>query len=356
MSDSLKLFQTEADYELAKPDFVYPTVSYIKDVDEVKYMGWYDIPMNVIFYDNTNAKLVRVPSNEIKNVGDDYEPIGLEVIPASHNVYGDGSCGVISLVSMSCDTPDVGFIDGDSNWYMAWGPNNNSISYKTYDTINTIYGKSASIFGFLPTDYQMSESDEHISNDGYTKYHVVDVANYSPSPSPYNADGSRNEAYYTTAYSTGNCLSDFDGFNNTKTLIENATAQSDWRTADTIIYTADSAGYYPAACCCWRFHTPGTEQGQWYLPAAGELGYVLNRFGTLRNICDILYEKYPEIGHGVHGNRYPYWSSTTANDIENNRSIPWMWYPDNGYMGKDSDMEISSSWDYGCYAFTKLKL
>ena len=353
MNDSLKLFQTEADYELAKPDFVYPIVSYVKDVDQVKYMGWYDIPMNVIFYDNTNAKLVRVPSNEIKNVGVDYEPIGLEVIPASHNVYGDGSCGVISLVAMSCDTPDVGMVgDYTHNRYMAWGPENNTISYKTYDTINTIYGKSVTHRGILPTDYGM-EYYETISNDGYTKY-VLEDSDYF-SPSPYNADGSRNEAYYTTAYSTGNALSDFDGFNNTKTLIENATAQSDWKTADTIIYTADSAGYYPAACCCWRFHTPGTEQGQWYLPAAGEFGYVLNRFGTLRNICDILYEKYPEIGDAVHSDRYPYWLSTTANDIENNRIIPWQWSVEYGTISS-GDMEISNPVTSGCYAFTKLKL
>ena len=37
-NDLLRLFETESDYDSAKPDFVYPTVSYVKDVDEVRYM------------------------------------------------------------------------------------------------------------------------------------------------------------------------------------------------------------------------------------------------------------------------------------------------------------------------------
>ena len=39
MTDSLKLFETETLYNEAKPDFVYPTVSYVKDVNRVFYMA-----------------------------------------------------------------------------------------------------------------------------------------------------------------------------------------------------------------------------------------------------------------------------------------------------------------------------
>ena len=38
-NDLLRVFETESDYDSAKPDFVYPTVSYVKDIDEVKYMS-----------------------------------------------------------------------------------------------------------------------------------------------------------------------------------------------------------------------------------------------------------------------------------------------------------------------------
>ena len=37
-NDLLRVFETESDYDSAKPDFVYPTVSYVRDVDEVRYM------------------------------------------------------------------------------------------------------------------------------------------------------------------------------------------------------------------------------------------------------------------------------------------------------------------------------
>ena len=36
--DLLRVFETESDYDSAKPDFVYPTVSYVRDVDDVRYM------------------------------------------------------------------------------------------------------------------------------------------------------------------------------------------------------------------------------------------------------------------------------------------------------------------------------
>ena len=43
--DSLRLFETESDYDSAKDGFVYPTVSYVRDVDEVYYMDKPLLPM-----------------------------------------------------------------------------------------------------------------------------------------------------------------------------------------------------------------------------------------------------------------------------------------------------------------------
>ena len=43
--DLLRVFETESDYDSAKPDFVYPTVSYVRDVDEVRYMEKSLLPM-----------------------------------------------------------------------------------------------------------------------------------------------------------------------------------------------------------------------------------------------------------------------------------------------------------------------
>ena len=38
-NDLLMVFETESDYDSAKDSFVYPTVSYVRDVDDVRYMS-----------------------------------------------------------------------------------------------------------------------------------------------------------------------------------------------------------------------------------------------------------------------------------------------------------------------------
>ena len=47
------------------------------------------------------------------------------VVPGTHNVYGDGSCGVMSLKPMNCSTPSTG---GTSEQAMCWGVSGINIS------------------------------------------------------------------------------------------------------------------------------------------------------------------------------------------------------------------------------------
>ena len=55
---------------------------------------------------------------------------------------------------------------------------------------------------------------------------------------------------------------------NTKRCVFKATNQD--KTSDKVENKSD-AGYSPAACCCERYSTPGTNPGDWYLPMPGEL-------------------------------------------------------------------------------------
>ena len=70
-----------------------------------------------------------------------------------------------------------------------------------------------------------------------------------------------------------------------------ATAQLNWNTDDVINNSYD--GYYaPAACCCWRYHTIGTQQGDWYMPAVGEWGYVAVRCQTINDTINKIIHSY----------------------------------------------------------------
>ena len=58
-------------------------------------------------------------------------------------------------------------------------------------------------------------------------------------------------------------------------------SQAEWRTAVSLENNSNE-GNYPIATSTWRFHTPGTEQGDWYCPAAGELATLISNFGEIQ--------------------------------------------------------------------------
>ena len=272
---------------------------------------------DICFYDKTKDKLIIV-KGDIWNIelfpSSKYLPIGVVVIPGTHNVYGDGSCGVISLKSMSCDTPSTG---STSELFMYWGVNGIDISGlsnlnqvpTTNNTSNGIPTGSATN-GYLPTD---KFSGTQCAHDTDTYY------NYRPYvPSPYLTDGSRNRGYYqtTSPSSSSNALADFNGKNNTQKIITQRGTKdyNSWKPNRTT--KAD----YPAASCCDMFYIEGTQQGDWYLPACGELGYIMPHFNKINDVIDKICTAYgSSIGVKLNASYY-YWSSTEY-DSNNARDL-----------------------------------
>lgn len=252
---------------------------------------------DAVFYDSSSNSFVFLPASAITSKVDSYTPIGVVAIPTSHDVYGTGKCGVVSLAEMNYSTPDVG---SSSYQTIYWGGYGTDTSLPNYVKVNLVDG-TTNIYGYLPSDRFTST----ISLDGVSKYYTTS----NNAPSPFNADGSRNEAYYTTTYSTANALSDFDGVGNTTVLTDVATSQSNWKTASTITNNS-GAGYYPAACCAWRFHTSGTDQGQWYLPACGEMGYVINRIAAINTTINKVLSVYSSVVAVAVSPSGDYWSSS----------------------------------------------
>lgn len=250
---------------------------------------------DVCFYDSLSGK-IRLAKIDNVNITDypasRFTPIGVVVIPGSHNVYGTGQCGVMSLVDMSCDTPTTG---STSDSYMCWGGYGTETSLPNLDQVcyvgsNGNVGESVIgtyYYASLPSDKFSIVDNPYDPGTSYYK----DNDRYIPSP--YKADGSFNTEYSRTSSpsSTANAMADFDGIGNSEVLWGLSSSQSGWQTASSITNNS-GVGYYPAACCCWRFHTDGTKQEQWYLPACGELGYIMPRFNKINETITNLRNAY----------------------------------------------------------------
>ena len=246
---------------------------------------------DALLYDKQANKLIVVPTTDDMDTqypANDYEPIGIVVIPASHDVYGTGECGVMSLRFMSTTTPDEGSQTIQS---VRWGaerdiddiPYGGQVPIGNNEDGSLVY-RAVSTSGRLPSDAFNYIQCQHDSDCYYSE---GSVSNVNTAPSPYLTDDSRNPYFYDDTTYPYNCFSDFGGLNNSKTLWNLSTGQLDWKTNSTITNNY-SEGYYPAACCCWRYHTNGTQQGDWYLPAIGELGYIIPKLNLIHKTLSIL--------------------------------------------------------------------
>lgn len=273
-------------------------------------------PADICLYDKTADKLVIVKGDLFLVdyfPADKYTPIGIVVVPGSHNVYNDGSCGVVSLKEMNYKSPDDG---STSKQFMYWGGSDIDISTLiNYDQVCYV-GNNGNVgenvigtnnYAYLPSDRFSIVANPY---DTETGYYYNDDNKYIPSP--YNNDGSFNAEYSRTSSpsNTSNAMSDFDGVGNTQIITDLATSQSDWKTASSITNTSFES-HYPAACCCWRYHTEGTNQGDWYLPACGELGYIMSRFNKINEAIQKMITAYSS-SVGVYLSTDYYWSSSRS--------------------------------------------
>lgn len=226
-----------------------------------------------------------------------YVPIGIVVIPKSHTqiILPDGDprkgCNIImSLKPMNYNTPDEG---GTSEQGMYWGFTSKDITELTnYNVVNCYNDNKQSGevttngYAFLPSD-KFTKMPSNVCPS--IKYNYDSSTTNKLSPSPYKVvDGEwlPNEDYYTKKTSGNNALSDFEGPKNTKIITDNVTVEN-WKSVSPIA-NSNSEGNYPAACCCARFKTVGTysfadmrdSNKVWYMPACGELGYILPNFSV----------------------------------------------------------------------------
>lgn len=280
------------------------------------YSGLYESDLgNAVLVNKTTLKKVSIPIEELKNYpADEWEPIGVVVIPTNHDVYGTGECGVMALKAASIITPDEGSTITSSMYWGGVPEDEDTVpELELYDRIPTLGSRNnigSDIIGVtsngnLPGDDSVGSNILECPHDPEA-YYIYGNSAYIPSP--YLEGGLRNPLYYQTAplSTETNAMSDFKGKQNTDILCSKATAQADWKTS--IILNEGGPGYYPAACACWRYHTVGTTQGDWFLPACGELGYVYSRILKINEIIESLQTYFGTTLFKVSGFRH--WTSS----------------------------------------------
>ena len=219
----------------------------ISDVDNLVISNNPLILYNVldILYANSNGE--KIVDSSILDPSLGYTPIGICV--AGTGFFGDGEKARFqSLKYMNYTTPETGSLTSQGMYWGNYGTDLNMIP-----NIQVTHNGGAN-YGYFTVDY----------------YDSLSQTNKIPSVFDTNNKWNTSILGEVNQYAT----TDIDGRNKTDLMLASATSQSTWKT-DTTITNESGAGYAPAACCCDRYHTVGTNAGDWYLGASGEMCMII---------------------------------------------------------------------------------
>lgn len=312
MTKYLKNFAQHTNYEtFIASEYAKPNVSYCIEENEVHYneieKASGDIGDIVIFKNNklTIVSPDKVTSSDV--------PVGVIVIPAKYTP--DNKNRMMSLVEMSWQTPETGQIvdetlsnpDPSLGYILYWGDPSVDIS-----TLNNYQHVSTSDSTFNENWFEYMYENGKYWEEDQSQAHVPQLI----------VNGELNSAVDTgTSVYSDNVLSEgFTGAENTAKIM--AVQSVDW--SGTTLTNNANTGNYPAFCACQRFHTQGTQAGDWFLPNTYELLFVASMSTTINNSIQIL----KNLGFSVsllHLTDGAYWTST-----ERSSGGCWRWYPVNG--------------------------
>lgn len=248
----LRQFSSESEYLDFKetPDFITPNVSLITDTYTLMYNEY--IPLislcDIAYWDGSSVQTTTL-NKWSDSLG---TPIGVVVIP--EEVLPDGKARMIGLKPVD-DSGNA----SSSHVSMFWSLSNIDTPLTNFDGVPTTDNSGSTTTG--------SYSQGYLPSDTFTgTQSFVDAqAKYSQTsnliPSPYLNDTTMNPAYSKVISGYNNVLSDFNGLSNTQTLV-------------------GLGSDYIAANAAWNY-SDGVSSTQWYLPAMGELGFLMPRFNAI---------------------------------------------------------------------------
>ena len=282
----LRLFKTDADYQSFirgdGTDYIEPHIALLRGSKTCHYKKYIPPPPppisvgDVAYWDGSSVKTTPLSSWNT-SLG---TPVGVVMI--GEGFAPDGRARIISLTNMTYNGDE--YIMWDSEGGIS--PDSRVPNFEWVPTTDNAGSTTSGVagYGVLPSDSDSFNGDVSYV-DGKTKYYATsdELMEWEEGiiPSPYLGDVP-NPAYYQ-AIEGGNALSDFNGLSNTKALV-------------------DDGDNYHAAHACWNYKDAANSNLQWYLPAMGELGYLMPRFKQIN-------ESIQAVG-GVPVEEYNFWSSS----------------------------------------------
>lgn len=254
-------FATELEYTdyCNSTQYVEPHVAVVGS--DVKYQPetWGNVG-DIIYYDSDTYALKKCsPQKWTSTLGD---AIGVVVIPDGFTL--DRKARMISFRAID----KSGNITNESVGMM-WGAGNNPLT--RYTKVPVMNNDNDNVIaqdnGYLPSD--IFTGGESSLLDINATYYQNNSTNFIPSPYITN-DGecTPNRMYYKLMEGT-NTLRDFNGLQNTQILVNQSI-------------------FHEAANACFEYNDGSGLGIQWYLPAMGELGYLMSRLNVINESIHLL--------------------------------------------------------------------
>ncbi len=244
----------------------------------------------------------------------------------------DGIFMEISLVNMSCKTPEIGIASNESEARMPYGGYGEHVEgltqYGNEDHAQLLITRNNEENGYGTYGYIASGKFRNANGDKSIdkgkRYYYDDNDHYLPlsrladgSPDPRFGRGKKDNSFLA------------DGVNfeaNNKAILAMATAQENWRT-DAEITCDAGKGYYPAACCCARYKT--AHYNDWGLPTAEDWAIAFEDWDKIQSALKAVAAVAPNVAVPLHEDDY-YWSSS-----EYDERYAYGLFTDDGSMNDD---------------------
>lgn len=310
-------FQKEEDYNIAKKNhLVVPNISSIVETGNTYVNPKFstretaDAGDIIVFHETEKGEtIVKFMKPEAFDKNDNYWTAdSIVVVPSSHTK--DGTVRAMALNCASVNNPN----EGSEAETIAWGnkPNNDMTTFGRFIVFSQINAQGiedsfgSNTEGIMPTDAN-EQNENSVLNPYDTETYYLENAVGSIISSPYNNDGSKSNAYHSIGNFSefiNNPLKDMDGEENTFMLLTTLNPQYLSQTLyaqelvnENTMFVEETVmvSLVPGASACVRYgsslkpysfdETKNVEENReninWYLPSAGEMGYLLSRIGKI---------------------------------------------------------------------------